>query len=94
MRRAVLTEYLLRLTTDQQELDRFQSSEAEAIRAMSEAGLTPEQTDMLLKRDAERIQEAITAEVRGSRGGGIVEPPEIEHTPLWIAILLETPTGP
>lgn len=92
MERPVLTEYLLKLATNQRALDRFQRSVASARKAMIDAGLSREQCDLVLKGNSKSIQAAVNREVRGLCPEGH-EPPEIELE-LRLEVTLGTPTGP
>jgi hypothetical protein len=95
MERPVLTEYLLKLATNQRALDRFRRSPASARKAMTDAGLTREQCDLVLKGNSRSIQAAVSREVRGLRAGLDHDPPEIEHElMLRVEVMLVTPTPP
>jgi hypothetical protein len=63
MPRPVLTQYLLKLATDQDEIVRFRAGKA-ARQAMKDAGLTPEQSEAVLSGDSDRLQRAVNDELR------------------------------
>ncbi len=67
MPRPVLTEYLLKLSTNQIEFDRFRDSQAEALRSMKDAGLSERHQEMLLRADTKELLEAIVEELRALR---------------------------
>lgn len=68
MPRPVLTQYLLKLATDQDEMVRFRAGKASAKRAMEDAGLTPEHREAVLSKDSELLQRAVNDELRECQG--------------------------
>ena len=57
-----LTKYLLRLAQDPKFAERHAKSKEDAIRQMTEQGLSEEQQDLLLTGDATKISEAVAEE--------------------------------
>lgn len=68
MPRPVLTQYLLKLATDQTEMVRFRASKTSARQAMEAAGLTAEHREAVLSGDSERLQRAVNDELRECQG--------------------------
>jgi hypothetical protein len=64
MARPVLTEYLLKLSTNQSEFDRFRTSRAEAVASMTEAGLSEEQRKIVLRADSSELSDAVNKELQ------------------------------
>lgn len=90
MERPVLTEYLLKLATNQRAMDRFRRSRASARKAMTAAGLSRAECDLILKGNSKSIQAAVRREVRGLHTEAGHEPPEIELE-LRLEVTLVTP---
>lgn len=63
---ASIADYLLRLARDPQAAALHRSSDDAAHSAMDAAGLSAEQKETVLSRDADRISAAIRAELQGS----------------------------
>jgi len=60
-----LVQYLLKLATDADELERYNAAGEDERRALLEAaGLTAEQCDAMISADSERITEEVTVEVK------------------------------
>ena len=97
MPRPALTEYLLKLSTDQAEFDRFRSSRGEATQSMKDAGLTEEHQEIVLRANSTELEAAVTEELATfrpevARGGGNqpmvtttlrvpFQPPLVTHPP-------------
>jgi hypothetical protein len=64
MARPVLTEYLLKLATDYNEIVRFRASKAEATKSMEDAKLSPDQREAVLSGDWDRLQKAVNEELK------------------------------
>ncbi len=64
MARPILVEYLLKLSTDQAEYDRFRRSEAYATSSMNEAGLSEKDQKIILSGDAKKLQDAVVDELK------------------------------
>jgi hypothetical protein len=65
------TNFILKLSTDKQALNNFQSDPSAAINA---AGLSVSQRDALLSKDSQKISSAINTELPSAQGIGITVP--------------------
>ena len=84
-----LTEYLLKLATDAEELEQFRThghQEAETdlrsfLMQQPKPGLTAQQADAIASRDGERIRQAVQEELIAEQSD-----PEVRETGLSVAI--------
>lgn len=67
-----VTDFLLSLARSPVSVDNFGSSESAARTAMSAAGLSPDQQNILLSRDASAISSLIQAEYPYIAGGILI----------------------
>jgi hypothetical protein len=77
---AKLSDYLLKLSKDPDELKRFQSGRTSAKSSMKSAGLTDDHIEAVLSKDPGKIREHLVKELGGEKsmeGFGLrLEPPE------------------
>lgn len=87
MKKPNLTDLLLKLATDPNELKRFRASKEAAKKMMKAANLTPKQSAAVLKRDPHDLQLAVSAELNA------LEPPVRSRSPhrtIGVRLYVET----